>query len=242
MAVTRGYSYKSAEQVTADNLHRLVDQAKVSNLSAGDFSGDVRGIVVASDASLADGTLLFLNETPVTLERPSGYEQLVSPTYLVKSRGSYVCLFGNDRMETGRFLAGGDFGGAGGDQITDGQSVHMDSIAGAGSVTLVIGLAAGAVPLATCIGAVRGTVDVQGDPVRCTFHGYAAAKLSANDTGDPWLDAVWGETGSGSDFAKSTASDHSGQMAMRLNTVGDAGGGTGRIQPAYMLGGMCFRQ
>jgi hypothetical protein len=242
MAITRGYSYGSAEDVTSGNLHRLIESAKVSGLSAADFSGDVRGIVTATDVSLANGSVMFQFEPPVGLERPAGYTQLSHPTYLVKSRGSYVCLFGGDRMETNRLTAGGDFGGAGGDQITKGQSVHFDGQAGSGSVTILAGLGSGSVPLAYCLGPTRGLVDVTGDAVRTTILGYAAAKLSANDAGPVWFDAIWGETGSGSDFAKSTATDHSGQVGMRLNNVGDAGGGTGRIQPAYMLGSLCFRE
>jgi hypothetical protein len=147
-----------------------------------------------------------------------------------------------DRLETGRFAIGADFAPA--SNIPQGGHVLAEGLSGTGSVTLSAGLNTAAEGKAATVGMLsREQVDYA-DPgpfMRVTYQGYGVWAGSSKTAGNPWLDALF-HSGSNSVFTRSTATDHSGQNAMRLNITADGDTDTARLQPGYMLGSLCFRR
>jgi hypothetical protein len=233
MPIIRGYSFSPSEFVTADKLHQLVDSASVTDLSTDEFSGEVRGLVTATPSSIVDGTVYFLHETSVSLVRPTGLSLWSNPNYLVHYNGQWISLLGADHLETGRFF--NEIGGT----IAQGEHAQFGTQAGSGHVTLTLAVNSSAQGKAMTLGANQGPDSTDGTRIRIRMIGPGLFKGSSKTANSTWLDSLY-HASADSLWTRSTASDHSGTNAMRLNTTADGDSDTGRLQPAYHLGSLVF--
>jgi hypothetical protein len=231
--ISRGYNFRTNEQVTAVKLHNLVDNANVSGLSVDDFSGDIHGVASASPASATEGDVWRVPEAIPPFDG-SAYS-LVETHYAVHTKFGPCMLFLPWGMETRRFMAGSD-----GAAYAIGAAVELETTGGGAETMSAFADKIGANEFALDIlGTVGSETIVPNTHGRIIMCGPSPVRTEVNRSlGGTWPHFLK-RTNSLQLWGLTSASDTDCIHGFRTSDY-NAGAGWGLV-PGWVLGGPVWR-